>query len=218
MYAVAFLEGMVTFISPCLLPMLPLYIAYFGGQRKGFANALFFVLGFSVVFVLLGAFAGSLGALLIRWKTPLQILAGALIILFGTGYLGWIHLPFFRGNSRNMDLSNMHFGKAFLFGVLFSVSWSPCVGPFLGTALMMAHQSGSAFKGMMMLVLYSLGLGIPFLFSALILDQLKEAFTKIQEKSDLIQKICGWLLIILGIFIATGLYDRVLSQIAGGLY
>ena len=215
-YLISFLEGIVTFISPCLLPMLPIYISYFagGGERstaKTLACASGFVLGFTAVFVAMGALAGTLGSFLIRYQTVVNIVLGGIVILFGLNYLGVLNLNIFRGMSGSVRTADMNFLSAFVFGVVFSVGWTPCVGVFLGSALMLASQQGSALVGTLMLLSYSLGLGVPFLVSAVLIDQLKGAFTFIKRNYAAVNKICGGLLVLVGVLMATGLLNRMLN-------
>ena len=216
-YLVSFLEGIVTFISPCLLPMLPIYISYFaGGQqnsRKTLTNALGFVLGFTVVFVAMGALAGTIGSLLNTYRTAVDILCGGIVILFGLNYLGVLKLDLFRGGV-DMDTGNLGFASAVLFGIVFSVGWTPCVGAFLGSALMLAASGGSAVQGILMLLLYSVGLGIPFLISAILIDKLKGAFNFIKRHYRVINTVSGILLIIMGVLMATGLFSKLLALTA----
>lgn len=184
-YVIAFLEGMITFISPCLLPMLPVYVSYFAGgmQRdiKGtLKNALGFIAGFTTVFVLLGALAGTVGQILNEFKTLVNLITGVIVIFFGLCYLGFFKLSIFRG-IRFSKTEQLGFFSAFLFGMVFSVGWTPCVGVFLGSALMLAASEGAFLTGVMMLLLYSLGLGIPFLISAILIDQLKGVFQSIKR-------------------------------------
>ena len=218
-YLISFLEGIITFISPCLLPMLPLYISYFagGGQRTTkvtLRNAFGFVLGFTVVFVAMGALAGSLGSLVIRYQSVVNILCGAVVILFGLGYMGVLKLDFFRGRGGQLAKGQMNFGSAFAFGVIFSVGWTPCVGAFLGSALMLASQQGRALEGMTMLLCYSLGLGVPFLMSAVLIDKLKSAFNWIKAHYETINKVSGGLLVLVGIAMATGILGRFLTVLS----
>ncbi|MBQ2927571.1 MAG: sulfite exporter TauE/SafE family protein [Oscillospiraceae bacterium] len=218
-YLISFLEGIITFISPCLLPMLPIYISYFagGGERtmkKTLRNALGFVLGFTLVFVALGALAGTLGSFLVRYQTWVNLIGGAVVILFGLNYMGVLHLNLFRGLNRTMEKRELGFGSAVLFGVVFSVGWTPCVGAFLGSALMLASQRGHVLEGMGMLLCYSLGMGIPFLFSAVLIDKLKSAFNWIKAHYDVVNKICGGLLVLVGILMATGTLGRLLNLLS----
>ena len=216
-YFISFLEGIITFISPCLLPMLPIYISYFagGGERstkKTVVNALGFVLGFTLVFTALGALAGTLGSILIKYQTIVNIVCGAVVIFFGLNFLGVLKLNLFRGMSGEIETENMGFFSAMLFGMIFSVGWTPCVGAFLGSALMMASTQGQILKGVVMLLGYSLGLGFPFLISAVLIDKLKSAFLFIKKNYYIINVICGIFLIIVGIGMASGVLGRLLSM------
>lgn len=218
-YIISFLEGMITFISPCLLPMLPVYISYFAGGKerkagKTLSCALGFIAGFTVVFVLLGALAGSLGGLLREYKTAVNIISGAIVVLFGLDFIGVLQLNIFKGGSRQMNTDNMSFFSAMLFGMVFSIGWTPCVGAFLGSALMLASQRGHAIEGMLMLLMYSLGLGIPFIISALLIDQLKSAFDLIKRNYRVINLVCGSLLIVTGVLMMFGLFERLLSLLS----
>lgn len=196
-----------------MLPMLPVYISYFAagslGKGKVFLRSLCFVLGFTVTFSLLGLFAGSLGALLSQYQTVVNILAGTIVILFGLGYLEVIRLPFFKGMSSGWEVKGAF--SAFLFGVVYSVSLTPCVGAFLGSALMLASSSATAVTGLLLLVCYSLGLGLPFVISALLIEQLNSTFAFIKRNYRLINLICGIFLIIVGIMMALGLLNTLLA-------
>ena len=215
-YLVSFLEGVITFISPCLLPMLPIYISYFagGGERtvkRTLKGALGFVMGFTLVFVAMGALAGTVGSFLARYQTAVNILCGAVVILFGLNYLGILKFDLFRGRGHDLDTDDMGFFSALLFGVIFSVGWTPCVGAFLGSALMLASQQGSVVQGTVMLLCYSAGLGVPFLLSAVLIDQLKGAFNWVKTHYDIINKVCGTALILVGAAMATGTLGRLLN-------
>ena len=215
-YVISFLEGIVTFISPCLLPMLPIYISYFagGGERttgKTLRCASGFVLGFTAVFVAMGALAGTVGSFLIRYQTVVNIVLGSIVVLFGLNFLGVLNLNLFKGMRGEVKTRDMNFLSAFVFGVVFSVGWTPCVGVFLGSALMLASQQGSAVMGTLMLLSYSLGLGVPVLVSAVLIDQLKSAFTFIKRNYGVINKVCGGLLIVVGVLMATGMLTRILN-------
>ena len=217
-YAISFLEGIVTFISPCLLPMLPIYISYFagGGERstgKTLRCAFGFVLGFTAVFVAMGALAGTVGSFLIHYQTAVNIVLGGIVILFGLNYLGVLNLNIFRGMAGQVKTADMNFFSAMVFGIVFSVGWTPCVGVFLGSALMLASQQGSAMVGTLMLLCYSLGLGVPFLFSAVLIDQLKGTFQFVKKNYGVINKICGGLLIAVGVLMASGLLTRMLNML-----
>ena len=215
-FFISFLEGVITFISPCLLPMLPIYISYFagGGQRtvsKTLTCALGFVLGFTCVFVAMGALAGTLGSLLKEYQTAVNLLCGGVVVLFGLNYLGVLRLNLFRGGVGKKMAGELGFFSAMAFGIIFSVGWTPCVGVFLGSALMLASQQGTAATGIGMLLCYSMGLGIPFLVSAVLIDQLKGAFGWIKAHYTLINRVSGVLLILVGVMMATGTLGRLLA-------
>jgi len=214
-YLIAFLEGLLTFISPCLLPMLPIYITYFagGGERssaKTVLRALGFILGFTTVFVCMGALASTIGTFLVKYKTAVNIVSGVIVIILGLNFMGVFKINIFKGQVKSFNTENMNFFSAYIFGVIFSVGWTPCVGAFLGSALMMASTSGTVVKGIMMLLFYSLGLGVPFMISAILIDNLKSAFTFIKKHYNIINIISGALLVIIGILMATGLLGRIL--------
>ena len=218
-YVISFLEGIITFISPCLLPMLPIYLTYFagGGERttkKTLRGALGFVLGFTITFVALGALAGTLGSFLKTHQTAVNIVSGLIVIFFGLNFLGIIKLNLFHGSSRSMDTSKGGFIQSVLFGMIFSVGWTPCVGAFLSSALVMASQQGHVLEGMLMLLVYSLGLGVPFVISALLIDRLKSTFDWIKQHYDIINKICGIFLILVGLLMATGMMGRLLTLLS----
>ena len=215
-YLISFLEGVITFISPCLLPMLPVYLSYFAGggvrsTKKTLICASGFVLGFTAVFVALGALAGTLGSFLKAHQTAVNIASGAVVVMFGLSFLGVFRLNRFKGSRGAMGQGELSFFKAALFGVVFSVGWTPCVGAFLGSALMMASQQGQATTGMLMLLCYSLGLGIPFLASALLIDTLKSTFDWIKRNYRMINTVSGVMLVIIGVLMATGLFGRLLA-------
>ena len=221
-YLISFLEGIITFISPCLLPMLPIYISYFAGNAseeegtsaRALKNALGFVLGFTIVFVAMGALAGTLGGLVRRYQTAVNLVTGAVVVFFGLNFLGVLRLNLFRGSRFSMSNRSLGFGSAMLFGIVFSVGWTPCVGAFLGSALMMASQQGKVLTGILMLLCYSLGLGIPFVLSALLIDRLRGAFDFIKRHYRVVNLICGILLIAVGVLMMTGLLGRLLSVLS----
>lgn len=218
-YFISFLEGIITFISPCLLPMLPIYISYFaGGQQKDTAktlkNALGFVAGFTAVFVALGALAGTLGSFLKQYSTAVNIVTGLIVVFFGLNFLDVFKFSIFKGASSKMQKSNLGFFSSMLFGVVFSLGWTPCVGAFLGSALMLASQQGQVLTGVLMLLAYSLGLGIPFVASAVLIEKLTSAFNFIKSHYSIINKLCGSLLVLVGILMMTGLMGKFLNLLS----
>ena len=218
-YIISFLEGIITFISPCLLPMLPIYISYFagGGERsmkKTLTGAIGFVIGFTVVFTAMGALAGTLGSFLKVHQAAVNVISGLVVIFFGLNFLGILHINLFNGSRASMDTSNMSFFSAMLFGVIFSLGWTPCVGAFLGSALALASQQGSILTGTLMLLSYSLGLGVPFILSAVLIDNLKTTFDWIKRNYRIINLISGSLLVIIGILMMTGTLGQLLSLLS----
>ena len=219
-YFISFLEGIITFISPCLLPMLPIYVSYFAGgtseeksSKRVITNVLGFILGFSAVFVMLGALAGFFGELLSKYGTLVNIVTGAIVIFFGLNFLGIFKLNIFKG-SRIAKKQTLGFFSSLLFGVIFSIGWTPCVGAFLGSALMMAASGGNTLEGVLMLLSYSAGLGIPFFISAILIDKFKNTFNFIKKHYNIINIISGIFLVLIGVLMATGLFGKFLALMA----
>lgn len=222
-YFISFLEGIITFVSPCLLPMLPIYLSYFAGgcsadgseknTRRVIKNAFGFILGFTAVFVLLGALAGTFGRLLNEHQTAVNIITGLIVIFFGLNFLGVFQINLFKG-TRLAKTDNLGFFSSVLFGVVFSIGWTPCVGAFLGSALMLATSQGNVLEGVLMLLLYSLGLGVPFFISAVLIDRLKGAFSFIKRHYRVINTVSGVFLIVIGVLMATGLFGRFLALLS----
>ena len=218
-YFISFLEGIITFISPCLLPMLPIYISYFagGGERntkRTVKNALGFVLGFALVFMAMGALAGTIGSFLIKYQKIVNVISGMIVIFFGLNFLGVLKIDLFRGGSKSVNTENMGFFSAMIFGIVFSVGWTPCVGAFLGSALMLASTQAHMVKGVLMLLCYSLGLGIPFVLSAVLIDKLKGTIQFIKKNYHVINCTSGLFLLIVGVCMATGVLGRLLAWIS----
>jgi len=223
-YLLLFLEGIITFVSPCFLPVLPVYISYFAGsdaaaKSRTLLNAAGFVSGFTVVFVALGAFAGSIGWLLREYGTLVNIVTGLVVVVFGLNYLGVLRLRFTLLNKRGVQKASaeakpLNFASAFLFGAVFSIGWTPCVSAFLGAALLRAAQRGTMAAGMRMLFVFSMGLGLPFIASALLINQLKGAFAFIKRHYRVISALAGGLLVVVGILMMTGLFGHFIALFA----
>lgn len=212
-YLITFLEGIISFISPCMLPLLPLYVSYFAGHADRrysvAARSCGFVLGFSVVFTCLGLFAGTLGAFLTRYQTAVNLVSGVIVVVLGLSYLEVIRLPFFKGMQGGRSIGSVF--SAFVFGMIYSVSLTPCVGAFLGSALMLASTAGGAAKGATLLLAYSLGLGVPFVLSAVLIDRLQAAFRWIKAHYRAVNLICGCFLILVGVLMACGMLNMVMA-------
>lgn len=215
-YLVVFLEGIITFISPCMLPMLPVYLSYFSGKDdkkgKSLIGALGFVLGFTIIFVSLGAFATTVGSMLIKYQDTVNLVTGAIVVLFGLGYVGLFEIKFLNMNMKAKKTRNVF--ETVMFGMIFAIGWTPCVGTFLGSALMLASTSGSIVKGSLMLLVYSIGLGIPFVVSAILIEELKGTFNFIKKHFGVIKIISGVFLIVVGIAMMTGYLGRLMQALS----
>lgn len=222
-YFLLFLEGMITFLSPCILPMIPIYISYFSGGNTGETegkyrvvwNTAGFVAGFTVIFTMIGAMAGTFGALIKTHQGIVNLLCGAVVVVFGLNYMGVLKLRFLAKSYRvDYEMKTVRFLSSVLFGMVFSIGWTPCVGTFLGSALMIAVSSGDTIKGVVMLLIYSLGLGIPFMLCGIFIDSLKGAFALFKMHYGLINKIAGGILVVTGISMMTGLFNKLISMLA----
>ncbi len=216
-YFVTFLEGFITFISPCLLPMVPLYLSYlaYGEQRKrSLLHACGFVFGFTISFVLMGGFAGSIGALVKSHQTILNLVCGIVVIMMGATFLDLIHFPKLIHTSGISYMPKKTLFSSIVFGMVFSIAWTPCLGTFLGSALMLASQQAHLMKGILLLLLYSLGLGIPFIMSAVLLDSMKQYMNWMKQHYDVINRVSGWFLIIVGILMGSGILQKLLALIS----
>lgn len=221
-YLITFLEGMITFISPCVLPMIPVYVLYFtgdsqdeGGASKTLARALGFVLGFTLLFAALGVFAATLGSLLIRHRQVVNMVTGGVVVLFGLHYTGLLRIaPLEKTLRPSVNIRAKGFFSCLLLGVVFAVGWSPCTGAFLGAAMMLAATQSGLVQGMLLLICYSLGLGVPFVLCALLIDQMKGAFTLIKRNYVVINKVCGVFLIAVGILMMLGIMTRLTAVLS----
>jgi cytochrome c-type biogenesis protein len=196
--------------------MLPVYVSYFAGTGEGRAktakNAFCFVIGFTAVFTLMGAFAGTVGVLLREHMRVVNVVSGGVVILLGLNFLGMLKLkltPPFGAETGSGKARKTGAAASVMLGFTFAVLWTPCVGAFLGSALMMASNQDSVARGVSMLLCYSAGLGIPFVASALLIDMLKSVFNAIKRNYRVINAVSGGLLIVLGILIMTGYYGRI---------
>lgn len=215
-YFSAFLEGLLSFISPCVLPMIPLYIAYLAGSSISeesknessvslVINSISFIIGFSIIFVALGASASYFGNYLNEHLDKLNRIGGFVLIIFSLSFLGLKFLPFLEKTYKpRMNVKSLSISSSLLFGIIFAIGWSPCTGPFLGFALMLAANSETLRQGVFTLLFYSMGLGIPFLLSAMFLNHLEGAFKLIKKHYTLVAIISGLLLLFMGIYMSLG--------------
>ena len=213
-YLITFLEGVVSFAAPCMLPMLPIYFSYFAKgtnkKRSVFIRTVFFVLGFTFVYAVLGMFAGALGSFFVKYETMLHIVCGAIIVILGLNFLGLIKFSLFKGLHAHQEVNGIF--SAFLFGILFSISHLPCLMALLGSALVIATHQGTAICGILLLIIYSLGMGLPFLVSALLMDKLTKLFDSINKHYKIINIVSGVLLVVLGILMMTGVMHHLMGH------
>lgn len=219
-YLAAFAAGLLSFLSPCILPLVPGYLSFISGltleqltdkdrkRKKSFyrvmMGALFFILGFSVVFILLGASATLVGQLLQKYSIWFKRIGGILIIIFGMHMIGIINVQFLNFQKKYQTSKNLSFNlflTPFLLGFAFAFGWTPCIGPILAAILVYASTQDTVFKGIALLSLYSLGLGIPFMLTALAINQFFEFSKTIKKYFGIIEWIGGIFLILIGILI-----------------
>lgn len=204
-YIITFIEGIASFISPCILPVIPIYISYFATEsksmKKSIINSLGFVCGFSIIFILLGVFAGTFGKFVHEYTDYINIIFGIFLIIIGLNYIGVLFIKFLnKTKGTNQEKKNLTFITSVLFGIIFSLSWTPCVGAFLSSALILASTTGSVLKGATLLLIYSLGLAIPFIVTTLFLEKMKSTFDFIKKHYNIINKISGSILILSGVW------------------
>ena len=215
---VALIAGILSFLSPCVLPVVPPYLAYMGGismgeMRQGGARrrillpALFFVLGLSVIFLLLGFTASAFGAFFLSNQMLFARIAGGVIIIFGLHFIGVITIPLLNREARidAGDQGGSAFG-AFVLGLAFAAGWTPCIGPQLGTILSLAAQAHSVQKGTFLLGVYAVGLGLPFLISALFIERAMGMMNRVKRHMKTIERAMGALLLIVGLMMVTGAF------------
>ena len=202
---VAFLAGLISFLSPCVLPLVPSYLGVIGGARAPLWRALGFILGFGLVFIALGATASSLGALLAPHKILLGRAAAVLIIFFGLVMLGVIRLPWLMRDTRALADTG-GYGPVAL-GAAFAFGWSPCLGPALGSILGLAASSASLGTGVGLLAAYTLGLAVPFLLAALLWHRLN--LRRLNRYAGVFEKVGGAVLVLVGMLMLTGQFTRL---------
>ncbi len=219
LFGLIFVEGLLAFLSPCILPLLPVYLMYLAGsdpetvdRSRLFRNVVGFVLGFTVVFVLLGATASTIGSLLVEYRQALIRVSGIVVILFGLNFLGLIRIGLLnRSSSVQAKTSDLGFVSSLVFGGAFSVAWTPCLGAFLGTALLLASHTQTLRAGMALLFVFGIGLGIPFILTALLWHKLQGVLGFIKQNLKYIQRISGGLLVLIGVLMLTGHFQYFLG-------
>ena len=214
-YILTFIEGILTFISPCILPMLPIYFFYLAGSPEADAdsslnrktlltNSIGFVVGFTIIFILLGVTVTSIGHFLASNKALMRKVSGSIMILFGLNFMGVFKIRFLsRSKKIDFKFDKLDLLSSIVFGIVFGFGWTPCIGAFLGSALVLAGNSKTILEGVTLLIIYSIGLGIPFILSAIIFDKVKDTFRKMQKHSRLISIISGVVLVLEGILVFT---------------
>lgn len=206
-YLLTFLEGFASFISPCLLPMLPIYISYFMGdeqenRKKAVFNSIGFVSGFTLVFLLLSVFASTLGGFIGKYISSIKIIFGIIIIFIGLNYMELLKINFLnKSKGLNIKFKKINFIKALIFGMLFSISWTPCIGAFLSSALLLIANEQEILKGIILMLLYSIGLGVPFVVSAILIEKFQKLFDVIKQNYKKVKILSGIILIVMGIYI-----------------
>ena len=206
-YFMTFLEGIASFISPCVLPLIPIYISYFAGKEekktsKAVINSIGFVLGFTIVYTILAIISNRVGNVLYNYLSYIRVVFGVLSIILGFIYMDVIKFNIFnKFKKHDMNLDNLNFIKTILFGVLFAISMTPCVGLFLSSALLLIASEVSFYKGLILILLYSLGFGIPFILSSFLIDRFKNTFDFIKKHFNVVKIISGIILIVMGLYI-----------------
>ena len=222
---IAFTAGGLSFLSPCVLPLIPSYMSFITGmsldemgEHRGaaFTHALLFVSGFTLIFLMLGATASSVGRLLQFHQVWLERFGGVLIIFFGLYLLGVFRLGAL-AQERRVHIQNKPLGYAgsVLVGVAFGAGWTPCIGPILGAILMYAGTQGSLAQGVVLLLFYSLGLAVPFLVAALAVERFIKWFQRYRQYMPLVTKASGGILLFLGLLLLSGYFSMLASWLQG---
>lgn len=202
-----FLEGIASFISPCVLPMLPIYISYFAGKEdsktsRALLNSIGFVIGNTIIFILFAIIASYAGALALGIQKYIKILFGVVIIILGLNYMGILKIKFLNKEIRiKKKIDDFTFFKTILFGMMFSISWTPCIGSFLGSALLLIANKQNILQGILLMLVYSIGFGIPFIISAVLIEKLKNFYNLIKKNYKTIKIISGIILIVMGVYV-----------------
>ena len=220
----ALIAGLVSFLSPCVLPLVPPYLIYLTGatiehvaseesptasKRAVMLAALLFVLGFSTVFVALGASASIIGGLIREWSAQLAIAAGIVIIIMGLHFLGLTRIGFLMREGRLTAPKPVGLWGAYVMGLAFAFGWTPCIGPILAAILSVAAAEATVVKGAGLLAVYSAGLGIPFLIAAFMVEQFASLFNRMKRHLETVERVMGVLMVLTGIAFLTGTISNV---------
>lgn len=216
----AFIAGILSFISPCILPLVPAYLSYIGGsialqevdKKRLLLNIVAFILGFTIIFALLGVFSNLIGSIAGVFKEWIARIGGVLLIIMGLHMIGLYTIPFLNYEVRNVKVPKE--GKlveAFIFGITFAGGWVPCIGPILTAIISMATQTSSIFKAVLLFLSYSLGLAIPFLLAGLFTSFLVDAIRKYKKALKIVEIISGVFLVLLGIVLISGSILNIVS-------
>jgi cytochrome c-type biogenesis protein len=216
---VALVAGLVSFFSPCVIPLLPGYLSYATGlsgadledARRGrmLAGALLFVLGFTTVYVLLGWVSGSVGSWLVEWRSQLEIVLGVLTILLGLAFMGLV--PFFQRDFRIHKVPAVGLAAAPLLGFLFGVGWTPCIGPTLAAITNLSLNEATAGRGALLSAVYCIGLGVPFIVAALAYRRALGAFAFVRRHQQWVTRVGGIMLVLVGLALVTGWWDQAVT-------
>lgn len=225
---IAFGAGLISFFAPCIIPLLPAYVGYVTGvsvkdlEKKGYAafrrkmvlTSLMYILGFSLVFVLLGSAAASIGVVFRRWGLFIQRVGGLVVLILGLEFAGILHIPFL-GKQKKFQLpvwtERFGYARAFFIGLVFATSWTPCVGAVLGAILALAATSATVSTGALLLFVYSLGISLPFLLVSLTLSSAPKYLKWMNRYIGAVSKVAGWLLVVLGVLLFTNTYKYLNS-------
>lgn len=212
---VAILAGLVSFLSPCVLPLVPGYLSYVtgvaGARGRAILGTVLFVSGFSLVFVSFGALFGGIGTVFIKYQRELQIGLGIFVIVMGLSFLG--RIPFLSRDLRLHRTPSGTLAGAPLLGILFGLGWTPCIGPTLGAVQTLALNEASALRGAILALAYCVGLGLPFVILAAMLDRSFSAVKALRKHAKLVMRFGGLLLIVIGVLLVTGLWNELTIQL-----
>ncbi|MBJ3763985.1 cytochrome c biogenesis protein CcdA [Maribius pontilimi] len=218
---IALTAGLLSFLSPCVLPIVPPYLAYMGGisvtemqgqtsaRRRAIVSAVFFVLGLSTVFLILGFTASAFGAFFLQYQTAFARISGVVVVVFGLHFLGLFRIPLLDREARldAGDRGGSSLG-AYILGLAFAFGWTPCIGPQLGAILSMAASEANVARGTTLLAVYAAGLGIPFLLAAIFIQRSMGVMNRLKRHMKLIERIMGALLVVVGLALITGAFTN----------